>query len=316
MKSIKIITFCFLALFAKNSKAQDANTKLSTIAFSVVAPNNVDKLTESQLSKLESKVTDIVTDNGLSASGYNQSFIIQPKFEINDTKQTAGGMQRITITDCSFSLVVKQGSSGTIFSSITKTVQGSGVSKEDAVSNALQQINTTDDAIQEFIEKAKTKIITYYTQNCENLLVKAETQKGLKQYGSSLALLLTIPEEAQGCYTKAQTKAVAYFNEYQKANCDKLVQQAKAFVAANDYTDALITLSQIDPSQPCAKEANVVLKSFGNKIDDDKKKSWGYTFKVLSGEIDIQKASSQAMNNFALAYMSGQSGSKGTIIIK
>lgn len=313
MSRFTLLLISFILHFSVNAQNE---TKLSTIALSVVPPTNIDNLSESIMSKLETKVMDIVTENGFSAQGYNQNFVIQSKFEINNVTESAGGMRKIVVANCNFNLVVKQQTTGIIFSTFNKSIQGSEYSKDQAIINALQQINTTEAAVQQFIEKAKSKIVTYYTQNCNNIIQKAETAKGLKKYEYALSILLTIPEEAESCYIEAQKKALATFIEYQKNNCGKLLQQAKAYVAGNDYDNAMRTLSYIDPSLFCAKEATAVLQSFSNKVADDKKKNWEYIFKALDGTITVQKARYQAMSNLTIAWLSSQNqGGKKVVIV-
>lgn len=296
-----------LLLICKNEQAQEQGSKLSAISLAVVLPHNSDRLSADQLSKLESKITSLVAESGLAASDYSQNFVIYPKFEIYNTQESRGGMRNIVVTDCSLSLFIKQVNTNNIFSSYTKKIQGSGFTREESIANALSQIDPGDEAAATFIKKAKEKIISYYNQNCDVILQKAERERVQKKYESALSVLLTIPEEAQGCFTKAQSKIQAVFKESQTYMCKQYLQKAKASAASNYYDDALRYLSWIDPTVNCGSEAKTLLNSISKEVDADKKKEWDLVFKAYDGAIEVEKARAQAMNSMASYWLTQHS---------
>ena len=75
----KIYFVIILTGLVFSSFAQSTND-LGKIALSVIMPENVDGLDVSQLSKMETKITQIVSSTGLAASGYNNNFVIYPIF--------------------------------------------------------------------------------------------------------------------------------------------------------------------------------------------------------------------------------------------
>ena len=139
-KIFLIITFCCLFQIVK---AQSPSV-IGKIALSVIMPENVDGLDASQLSKLETKITQIVTNNGIGANSYNSNFVIYPKFAIYETNVVEGGMQNILIVKCEVSIFIQQFENKILFSSISKNISGSGSSKEIAITNAISKINVID----------------------------------------------------------------------------------------------------------------------------------------------------------------------------
>ena len=75
MKKLGLILLIFT--FSLTSFGQSTND-LGKIALSVVMPENVEDLEVTQLSKLETKISQIVTVSGLASSGYNNNFVIYP----------------------------------------------------------------------------------------------------------------------------------------------------------------------------------------------------------------------------------------------
>ncbi len=310
----RILFFSLCLLMTYSVKAQD-ETRLSTINLSVVLPTNVDGLSESHLSKLESKIIEAVTNNGVSADGYTQNFVIYPKFEIYDEKESKGGMRNIVAINCNLSLFIKQISTNTIFATFSKSIQGSGYSKNEALNNAVSSIDPSDTKLNDFIKNGKDKIIKYYIANCEIVLKKAESERNLKKYESALSILLTVPEEASICYDKAQLKAKTVFAELQKYNCSQYLQKAKTYSAAMDYDAALQYLSWIDPTSPCASESKNLISSIASKVNEEHKKEWEFLLKTYSDAVALKKAQIGAMNNLAIAWLKTQPNSATYITV-
>lgn len=310
----RILLFSFCLLVAFSVKAQD-EAKLSSINLSVVLPTNVDGLSESHLSKLESKIIECVTNNGISADGYTQNFVIYPKFEIYDEKESKGGMRNIVAINCNLSLFIKQLSTNIIFATYSKSLQGSGYSKSEALNNAVGSIDPSDSKLNDFIKNAKDKIIKYYTSNCEIVIKKAESERSIKKYESALSILLTVPEEATACYDKAQTKAKVVFAELQKYNCSQYLQKARTYSAAKDYDAALQYLSWIDPTSSCASESKSLISSIASQVNAESKKEWDFLLKTYSDAVALKKAQIGAMNNLAISWLKSQPNSATYITV-
>ena len=312
MRHTITLLLCFFAFFATNAQT---DSKLSSINLSVILPTNVDGLNESQLSKLESKITETVTNNGISAEGYTQNFVIYPKFEIYDEKESKGGMRSIKVLNCNLSLYIKQLSTNIIFSTYSKSIQGTGYSKNDAISSALESIDPSDTKLNDFVKAGKEKIIKYYQANCDIVLKKVESDRNIKNFESALAVLLTIPEEATGCYEKAQAKAKTVFTELQKFKCNQYLQNAKTSAAATKYDEALEYLSWIDPTSPCASESKSLINSIASKVGQERKKEWDFLLKTYSDAVALKKAQIQSMNSLAVAWLRSQPSSATYITV-
>ena len=167
----KIYFVIILTGLVFSSFAQSTND-LGKIALSVIMPENVDGLDVSQLSKLETKISQIVTVSGLAASGYNNNFIIYPKFAIYESNIVEGGMQNITVVTAELSLFIKQVDNNLLFSTICKQIKGSGSNKELAITNAISKIPTNDPEFKTFIETGKSKIIQYYEIKCIDIIYR------------------------------------------------------------------------------------------------------------------------------------------------
>jgi len=305
MKINKLFVFwglLFLVLIV--TKAQ--SNEVGKIALSVIMPENVDGLDASQLSKLESKIIQITTKSGLSASGYSQNFVIYPKFAIYETNVVEGGMQNITVVTAELSLFIKQISNNMLFSSVSKSLKGSGKTKEMAITNAISQIPVSDKEFLSFIETGKQKIIAYYEANCDAIIKKADSHSKMQEYDQAFGLLMSIPDEVTSCHDKILDKAIETYKAYQNQRCSELIQQAKAKSAAMDYDGSLEVLSQIDPSSKCYPEQQALFKSIESKISAEVKKQWDFEMKQYNDAVSLEKQRINAIKEVAVAYYKSQ----------
>ena len=301
----KIYFVIILTGLVFSSFAQSTND-LGKIALSVIMPENVDGLDVSQLSKLETKISQIVTVSGLAASGYNNNFIIYPKFAIYESNIVEGGMQNITVVTAELSLFIKQVDNNLLFSTICKQIKGSGSNKELAITNAISKIPTNDPEFKTFIETGKTKIIQYYETKCVDIIKKSDSYVKMQQYEQALGLLMTVPEEVSSCYNQIQDKAIEAYKAYQTQKCAELIQKTKTSLASNDYVGALNTLSDIDPSASCFNEAQTLAKTAETKVDAEEKKQWDFQMKQYNDAVSLEKQRVEAIKEIAVSYYKSQ----------
>jgi tetratricopeptide (TPR) repeat protein len=294
------LSFCISIIQAQSVE------DVGKIALSVVMPENMDGLTVSQLSKLESKIIQITTKAGLSASGNNQTFVIYPKFAIYETNTVESGMQNITVVTAELSLFIKQVNNNLLFSSVSNQLKGSGKTAEIALNNAISQIYVSDKIFASFIAEGKDKILKYYETNCDDIVNKANAFIKMQQYGQALGLLMSVPEEASVCYDKILNKSIETYKAYQNQHCAEQIQRARTLIAGMDYDEALNVLSEIDPSTECFAEAKAMVKSIENEISVEYKKRWDMQVKIYNDAVALEKQRINAVKEIAVSYYKSQ----------
>ncbi|WP_430409839.1 hypothetical protein [Kordia sp.] len=302
---IKKTILCLLFLVFNSAFSQNSDADLNSLSLSVILPDNSEYLTQKTLSKIETKIQHIVTRNGISGSGYSNEFLIYPKFEIYD-ESTVTGMRNLISIEVDFSLFIQQYSTRKVYASYSKSLKGSGTSKQKALNNAISKISTSDPKLKDFILSGKEKILAYYESNCDQLTKDADAHIQMKQYNRAIAVLSTIPREAKKCYESVQQKSVEAYNAYQKQLCKKNMLAAKTKLAANDYKGALHTLRYIDPSSPCAKEAESLITKSASKIDEKERKEWNLRLKVYNDNYNLKKYRLQTIRDIAKAYFNSK----------
>ena len=310
----KIILFVFLFLLSQIGNSQ-SSSEVGKISLSVIMPENVDGLDKSQLSKLETKIIQSITNLGIGATGYNNGFVIYPKFAIYENNVVEGGMQNITVVKSELSLFIKQIETNVIFSSISKVISGSGKGNLAAITNALSIIDINDEDIKAFIEKGKGKIIKYYERKCSDIISKSESLVKKQDYEQALGLLMSVPEEVS-CYNLVQDKSIEVYKAYQNQTCKTQIHNVKLHVINNDYTAALEILSLIDPSSICFKDAQSIMNKIENKIDTEQKRQLDLQMKVYNDQVALEKLRINAIKDIATAYYGNRPSLQYTYIIR
>lgn len=303
---MKKILWIILAIVLSNNLFAQTINDIGKITLSVVMPDNVEGLNTSQLSKLETKIAQIVVASGIAASGYNNNFVVYPKFAIYETNLVEGGMQNITVITSELSLFIKQVDNNMLFSTISKQLKGSGTNKELAITNAISKIPSSDPEFKTFIETGKTKIIKYYETKCEDIISKSDGFVKMQKFEQALGLLMSVPEEVSGCYNKIQDKSIIAYKAYQTQKCSELIQKAKTTLASNDFVGALDILADIDPSATCFKEAQTIAKTAEAKVSDEEKKQWDFQMKQYDDDVSLQKQRIEAIKDIAVSYYKSQ----------
>jgi len=280
--------------------AQD-KSDVGKIPLDIIMPESQDADMQNCLDHLHIKVAQIVTATGMSSDGFTPSFAIFPTLAVTESKVVEGGMENINVVTVELTLFIKEIDNDVLIASTVRKLKGSGSSYHSAMVNAVSGISP-DNEYKKFIQDSKQKIIDYYNSSCGNLLVTADNMAKKQDYEAALAVLMSIPIEAKGCYTSAQQKSVEIYKLYQKKECATLVQTAKAQIAATQWADALNTLSEIDPLSPCAKEASDLIATTGKKVDAQQKKEWDALMKIYSDEVALEHHRIDAITAIAVSY--------------
>lgn len=308
LSTLLLALFC-LSCAVTYGQDGDANSGGSTISVAVVMPPAIQSFTDAQMSMLEDRIKDIVSMNGLSAEGSLDGFLIYPKFDINGTQTVTLPLGNMTVVKCTLSLFVRQyipnSTNGLVFSSFNRDIAGNGNSASEAISNAITQIRPDDEALQAFMTKARTKIVSYYVQHCEQVMNEAQHAADLQNYDKAFALLLSIPKEATQCYNQVQQKAAEYYLSKQRHDCNRYIVEAKTFAAAHEYDSALAVLKLVDPESVCRDDLAAVLNDIVTRVDENEKKNWEYLIERLHDSTDIEKARVTAESDLAKAYLEG-----------
>lgn len=308
-----LFLFAFLISCFTISSAQTAEEKADNISLFVgVVPGSNKQLNDQQREKLENKVRQCASRSGVVNIGMS-SFLLNPQLDVDEINMVQG-LKNIVTTKCELVLTISRTDykqfPGQSFGSLSMRITGSGTDTAQAISNAVQQINTSDPRIKDFIVTTKAKILDYYVQHCDEVIKEARRHYELQQHGLSIGLLFSVPVSAP-CYDEARKMSISVYKEFLKDECETQLLQLKSILvttkstgaasnsAQNKYDKALKLIADMNPAAECYPEAYGMIKKLESDLDEEQRKRWDLTEKAVTGSLDAQKAAYEAMGKVA-----------------
>ena len=257
------IIFFLTFIITIGGLAQGSGNTESDIHLSVVTPSTMEGLSSSQISRIESKLQQMVTNYGISGEGY---FIIYPKYEIYD-ESLIEGMRNMHLLEADLNLIVKEVQTGKVYNSYSQNITGDGYSKKKAIDQSISQIKTRGPEIEAFLAETKQKILDYYRSNCDQFYSEAGTMIGQKRYREAIALLYPVPRgTGDACFNKVQKRLNEAYSGYMNETCEKNLVKARNAIAENNDKTALEALDEIDPESNCYKSAQKLNQELNVKL--------------------------------------------------
>lgn len=260
---MKNLLFIILMTISLPLLAQGGSDSTDQISISVITPAEMDGLNASQISKLDTRLQQMIANHGISGEGY---FALLPKFEIYD-HTVVEGMRNIHLMEVELNLEVKELRTGKIYNTYSQSITGDGYSKNMAIDKSISEIKTKGTDVESFLTETKQKIMDYYRSNCDQIYSEANTLVNQKRYREAIALLYPVPRETgDACYNKVQKKLDEAYAGYMNETCEENLVQAKNAMEKNDNESALEALAEIDPDSNCYSSAQELNKEVGAKV--------------------------------------------------
>lgn len=252
------------SLAAQSYKAESVGRDLP---IAVALHPDLDAFDGSVQAQLEARVTNLVTGTGFAAVDGYSHLVVFPTLIVLSERE-APGLRTQTVVSAEISLFLKNVSDGTLFSSMTRSVTGAGRTRTQALMQAVSSLRSRDRAVTDFLESAREEIVIHYEKTCDGILTSARAAAGVEDHSRAIAELMAVPMAAAACHSRASDLAVQLVEEYQDEQCSQVVRTAEAEVAAHRYTDAISQLAEVDPSAPCADEADRIVDDIERGMEE------------------------------------------------
>ncbi|MDR2919184.1 MAG: hypothetical protein LBV72_07465 [Tannerella sp.] len=299
MKRIFLLASAVCLLATHAVKAQECEIPLM-----VVITDQVDELPEGADSYLENKMRQIAVSNGLAAGPEFTQFAITPKIHLVE-KEILPGPPRNFVYSMDVTLYIADFWGEKVFASTTVNVKGVGSNETKAYTDGLKKINANNKDIQAFVSTAKDKIVDYYDNHYPDIIKKAQSMAGMKNYDEALFQLMAVPSCSKGYDAALKASAVVY-QQYVDHLCDQNLNRAKMAWAAqqNAYgaEEAGEYLTYIYPDAKCYGEATKLYKEIKGKVLDD----WKFVMKMYNDAVSLEKQRINAWKEVGVAYGRGQ----------
>lgn len=287
------------------AKAQDNNLIGQGITLSVIIPEQEDPLPSGAESYLSNKLTQVAVNNGIAAGKDFGRFFIAAHVAMANKDIVPGPPQQIS-QNMEITLYIADYLDQKVYSSTMVNVVGVGTNINKCVINGIKDMPVNSPQMKEFVENGKNKILTYYRQQVDNIILQAETLAAQHRYDEAFFLLTTIPDAAGEAFNKAMDATLRIYQSYVDRLCDENLAKARAAWAAQQNStgaaDAGVFLSQIYPDAKCYDEAMSLYKEIKGKVLDD----WKFEMKKWQDGVDLASQRIAAMRDVGVAYGTGQ----------
>ena len=266
----KLFFTLLIALQFVNSNAQET-IKLDDfgrIALNTYVSNNL-KIPLEAKNQLEIKLKQIASKYGMAGTAANPRFILTASVSIT-TKDIVAGPPQMIAQNMDITLFVGDAIENKVYANITITSKGVGTNENKAFIDAIKQINVQSKDLKDFLEEAKTKIVSYYATQCDFIINKAEALKGQESYNEALYNLALVPDICKDCYFKCLNEMSIVYDLKINSDGKKLLDNAITTWAANSNqegaNEATEFIKQINPKAKCIPDASKLLKSINSKL--------------------------------------------------
>jgi hypothetical protein len=228
----------------------------------------------------------------MGGSQANARFIITANVNVG-TKDIIAGPPQLIAQNLDVTLYVGDAVTNTIFSNTTITVKGVGTNENKAFIDAFKTINPKNKDVVAFLEEGKTKIIRYYSTNCDFIIKEAQTLVKQQKYDEAIYQLSLVPDVCQECYFKCLDTLGSIYQKKIDADCKIKLNEAKLiWAAAQNLIGAEKTgdiLSTINPMASCQSTVTAFIKSIDAKLKADEKARWEFKMKQYADKIAMEK---------------------------
>ena len=287
----KIIAVLFLSVFAINSNAQVKLDDFGRIILNTYLPDNIAISTEAK-NLLLTKLNQITSNNGMGGSQVNPRFIITANVNVG-TKDIIAGPPQMIAQNIDITFFVGDAVTNTIFSNTTLSLKGVGTNENKAFIDALKTINPKNKEVLAFLEEGKTKIINYYSTNCDFIIKDAQTLVKQEKYDEAIYQLSLVPDVCKDCYFKCLDTLTKIYQQKIDADCKVKFNEAKVTWTAaqtpNGAEKAGDILSTINPMANCQTDVTAFIKVIDVKLKADEKARWQFKMKQYADKIAMQK---------------------------
>ena len=287
----KIIVILFLTFVAINTNAQVKLDDFGRVVLNTYLPDNIAIPPEAK-NLILTKITQITSNNGMGGSQANPRFVITANVNVG-TKDIIAGPPQMISQNIDITFFVGDAVTNTIFSNITLSLKGVGTNENKAFIDALKTINPKNKELLAFLEEGKTKIINYYSTNCDFIIKDAQALVKQEKYDEAIYQLSLIPDVCKDCYFKCLDTLTQIYQQKIDADCKVKFNEAKVTWTAaqtpNGAEKAGDILSAINPMANCQKDVTAFIKVIDAKLKADEKARWQFKMKQYADKIVMQK---------------------------
>jgi hypothetical protein len=305
---MKKLILLILIAFQFNGTAQVKLDDFGRIVLNTYLPDNNSIPAEAKKA-LETKLSQITTNNGMGGSSVNPRFIITAVLNVT-TKDIISGPPQMIAQNIEVTLFVGDAITNTAFSNTIVSIKGVGTNENKALIDAIKNINPKNKDITAFLEEGKNKIINYYATQCDFIIKDAETLAKQENFDEAIYKLALVPEICKECYFKTSELIGNLFQQKIDTDCKAKLSKAKRLWSGQQNIrqaeEVIAVLSDINPNAACYAATTTFTKEINAKIKADEKARLELALKKYNDKMELEKQQINAYKEIAVEYAKNQ----------
>ena len=231
---------------------------------------------------LQTKMTQILTQNGIVKDMPSNRFVLTAKANVLNKDIIAGSPSRVS-EQIELTFIIGDVLDNIKYGTYVLSLTGVGLNEEKAIQQAIKNVKVNDLGMAQFIEQSKTKIVNYYRDNEAKILRDAEVLASEGRFDEALYGLAMVPDACGPCYEHCQEKMLEINQLKIDSEGQSLLSQAKAAWAkspdASGAEAVYPLIAAIKPSASCYGKVEPFLKQITNKLVADERRQWEFKMK-------------------------------------
>lgn len=274
------------------------------IPMMVIVPQQVDSLAPMAQNKLESKMRQMVTMNGMEGGASFSNFCIVANI-VEGSKEVTSGLRPLVTVTSDLELYVGNNYTGEKFASTTIALNGAGRNESKAYTSAFGGINISNPQIRNFLKDAKQKVVQYYETQVPKIISQACGFAIRREYEEALCLLTSVPVCCSR-YSDVEKCMLDIYQQYVDYDCAVKVNKARAIWNANQNKEGAVLagayLASVDPASSCWDDVLALAETIRERIGDD----WEFSKELMRDSVMLEKAKIDAIRAIGVAFGQNQ----------
>ncbi len=290
----QIVAIALLCILGAGVRAQDKD--VASLSIRVEQPER-EYLSASSCRILQTKMTQILTRNGIAKDLPSNRFVMTAKANVLGKDIIAGSPSRVS-EQIELTFIIGDVLDNIKYGTYVVNLVGVGINEEQALVQAVKNVRTNDKGMDAFIETAKTRIVKYYRDNEDKILQEANVLVAGSQFDQAIYLLSMVPDACGECYDHCQAKILEINKLKIDTEGESLFSQAKAKWAkspnAEGAEEVYPLVAAISPSASCYPKVRPFLNQIQSKLVADEKRAWEFKMKQYDDQVAKEKREFEA----------------------
>lgn len=241
------------------------------VKMSVLPPAIGGDITERVAEKIMLKMLAITTQNGIGGVGTNPCIALAASMESTNRAATGTAPQKMLVEyDVTFYVINCVTSD--VYGSQTIKVSGVGNTFAHATQTSVNSIENSSE-LQALLSTSSERIVNWYNSNIPLLKSKIAQAITDNDYAYALALLESVPEQAEECYNWANSEVSNVLHSVMRQRATENFSMMKGAIAAAgfSYDPSIAAYMKMIPSDsPEYKEAQQLYDNYTKSLNDER----------------------------------------------